>query len=206
MLKSYKDYPVIIKITKRKSTAISVENGSIVVRTNAYNKDINIVKLLDKHQKWLAKQMQKVDGFYLLGKSYTLVYQQANTNSYQIVEDQIFIYINDKNAGALVIDMIYIDYQELLKQRIKHCVDNFELTPSGIVIKRLKRAFGICHKSGKISFNLYLTKYSIAFIDMVIYHELCHLVEMNHSKRFYSLLENYVPDYKIIKKMGLKFL
>ena len=43
--------------------------------------------------------------------------------------------------------------------------------------------------------------YPEAAREYVVVHELCHLVEMNHSKRFYNLIEKIMPDYKARKKL-----
>jgi predicted metal-dependent hydrolase len=43
-------------------------------------------------------------------------------------------------------------------------------------------------------------KYREEVIDYVIIHEMCHLKEMNHSKRFWDLVRNICPDFKSLKK------
>ena len=43
-------------------------------------------------------------------------------------------------------------------------------------------------------------KYREEVIDYVIIHEMCHLKEMNHSKKFWKLVENLCPDFKSLKK------
>ena len=42
--------------------------------------------------------------------------------------------------------------------------------------------------------------YSKEVIRYVILHELCHIKHMNHSKKFWELVENYMPNYKEVKK------
>ena len=49
-----------------------------------------------------------------------------------------------------------------------------------------------------IKLNFELIKYSINEIDYVIIHELSHLIEFNHSKNFYAIIEQHMPDYKAI--------
>ena len=42
--------------------------------------------------------------------------------------------------------------------------------------------------------------YSIHAIEYVCLHEICHLKHMNHSKKFWNMVEEYMPDYKIAEK------
>ena len=61
---------------------------------------------------------------------------------------------------------------------------------------KMKRQWGSCSASGRISINYLLMQTPQACINYVILHELCHLQEMNHSSRFYALLDTYEPDWK----------
>ena len=47
-----------------------------------------------------------------------------------------------------------------------------------------------------ITINLKLAKKEEEVIEYVIVHEMCHLKYMNHSKEFWRLVENYIPEYK----------
>lgn len=54
------------------------------------------------------------------------------------------------------------------------------------------------HRSPRVvTLNQHLIKAPLTCIDYVIIHELCHEVEANHSKKFYTLVAKIMPDWKI---------
>ena len=68
-------------------------------------------------------------------------------------------------------------------------------------IKRLSSAWGIYHRrENYISFNIDLIEKDIVSIDYVVLHEICHIFYMDHQKKFWALVEKYMPDYKIRRK------
>jgi len=70
-----------------------------------------------------------------------------------------------------------------------------------ITITSAKTRFGSCSSKGNISYSYRLMLYPEAAREYVVVHELAHLLEMNHSKRFYAIIEKYLPDYKERKKL-----
>ncbi|EIJ35185.1 M48 family metallopeptidase [Thiothrix nivea] len=59
--------------------------------------------------------------------------------------------------------------------------------------------WGSCSPQGRLTLNPHLVKAPRECIDYVILHELCHLAEHNHSERFYRLLHQVMPEWKVIK-------
>ncbi|HSP87407.1 MAG TPA: SprT family zinc-dependent metalloprotease [Ignavibacteriaceae bacterium] len=84
--------------------------------------------------------------------------------------------------------------------RVKELSEKSGLIYKGITIRSQKTRWGSCTAGGKLSFNYKLMRFKKEIIDYVIIHELCHLKEMNHSKKFWNLVENYCPNYKKLKK------
>jgi predicted metal-dependent hydrolase len=65
-----------------------------------------------------------------------------------------------------------------------------------VTIKGQLTRWGSCSSQRNLNFNWRLMFAPPAAVDYVIIHELCHLKELNHSRRFWSLVGRYCPDYK----------
>jgi hypothetical protein len=68
-------------------------------------------------------------------------------------------------------------------------------------IKRMKTKWGTCNiKAQRIWINLELVKKPVYCIEYIVVHELAHLLEKNHNKRFYAYLDRFMPQWKSYKK------
>ena len=72
---------------------------------------------------------------------------------------------------------------------------------SRMTITSAKKRFGSCSSKASISFSYRLMLYPEAAREYVIVHELAHLKEMNHSKKFYEIIASVLPDYKYRKRL-----
>lgn len=63
-------------------------------------------------------------------------------------------------------------------------------------VRKMRSRWGSCTSKGVVTLNLELIRMPPECIDYVITHELCHLVEFNHSSRFYALQGQFMPDWK----------
>jgi predicted metal-dependent hydrolase len=73
---------------------------------------------------------------------------------------------------------------------------HLNLAQPNLAIKALQARWGSCTGSGTIILNLRLMQVPKQYIDYEIVHELCHLVEHNHSRQFYRLLDRMMPDWR----------
>lgn len=88
----------------------------------------------------------------------------------------------------------------LVNERIKFFNKIYNFSFNKIFIKNQKTRWGSCSRKQNLSFN-----YKIVFLpkehqDYIVAHEMCHLKEFNHSRRFWALVEKALPDYSDIKK------
>lgn len=77
--------------------------------------------------------------------------------------------------------------------------------PQSLTLKNLKSSLGRCSSTGHIILARRLVHYPPEVILAVCYHELAHLSQMNHSRRFYDLLEGWMPHYRSVMKNARNF-
>jgi len=99
------------------------------------------------------------------------------------------------------------DYKEnklkakaLALNRIEHFNKIYNFKFDKINIKNQKTRWGSCSKKGNLNFNYRVVLIGERLADYIIVHELCHLKEFNHGKKFWNLVEKTIPDYLKIKK------
>lgn len=68
-----------------------------------------------------------------------------------------------------------------------------------ISVRVQKSRWGSCSTKGNLSFNYKIAALPAAMADYIIVHEICHLGEMNHSKKFWALVARTIPDHKKLR-------
>ena len=84
--------------------------------------------------------------------------------------------------------------EKYVLERIAHFAHALSVSPKRVTIRKQKTRWGSCTADGNISLNLFLIKAPPHIIDYVIVHELAHLRELNHSPRFWKIVEQHCPD------------
>ena len=199
----YKDKSYEIVVLKKRTTKnlyIKVKDDlKIYITCNTFTSDREIKRIVNNNRKSIERMLdraimldEKKQGFYFLGKKYDIVY--TNIDEVSLGENKIFL---SKN-----IDLHKWLKKQALKifsEHLENCYENFtrSIPHPSLRIRKMKTRWGVCNtKTYVITLNLELITKDINCLDYVIYHELSHLVEANHSKRFWMVVEENFKDYK----------
>jgi predicted metal-dependent hydrolase len=90
--------------------------------------------------------------------------------------------------------------RRLVEERLKYFNQFYNLDYNRIAIRDQKSRWGSCSHKRNLNFNYRLCLLPAELADCVIVHELCHIKEMNHSARFWALMAQVIPNYKILEK------
>ena len=85
---------------------------------------------------------------------------------------------------------------QIVAERLPIISRKLDLQYNKVSIKSHTSRRGSCSKKRDLNFNLLLAAVPIKVIDYVLTHELIHLIELNHSKRFWSIVASAYPEYK----------
>ncbi len=196
---------VITKKNGNKNTYLRVKDDlKIYVTTSSFVSDKKIRNILienekaifNMYQKQVYKQELKKD-FYYLGKKYDLV--RINLKKVTLGENKIFI-----PEHFDLEKWLKKQASELFLERLNYWYHRFsrEIPYPSLTIRQMTSRWGVCNfKLKRVTLNLELIKKDISCLDYVIVHELSHFIEMNHSNRFWNVVEENYPNYREIRKM-----
>ncbi|MFQ5445605.1 MAG: M48 family metallopeptidase [Saprospiraceae bacterium] len=158
-------------------------------------------------QHFSEKQYNSADTLKIGGREYTLHIEYTNnkTHSAQLTGGVIYLRLSagagesgqSKAIRHLLSRIIAQDFLPAITERVQQLNERyFQKKVNKIYLKYSLSSWGSCSSKGNINLSTCLLFAPDGVIDYVIIHELAHLVEMNHSPRFWQLVETAVPSYK----------
>ncbi len=165
------DYEV--KYSARRTIALSIKDSGLVVKAPFGTTREKIESVVILHRSWVEKHIK--------------AQAERNVRIGTLTDERI------KELKKLA--------KKIIPPKVEYYAKIMGLKYSRITITSAKTRFGSCSSKGNLSFSYRLMLYPEAAIDYVIVHELAHLVEMNHSDRFYRIVASVMPDYKARQKI-----
>ncbi|HKI97018.1 MAG TPA: SprT family zinc-dependent metalloprotease [bacterium] len=102
--------------------------------------------------------------------------------------------------GTALREHVVAGYREaarrVLEERMAHYAACLAVRPAALRVKDQQRRWGSASAKGGLNFNWRLVLAPPPVLDYVVVHELCHLVELNHSPRFWAQVAAVLPDYR----------
>jgi predicted metal-dependent hydrolase len=204
----------------RKTLDISVHPDLRVTVTAPLDTSIDaIAAKVQKRANWILRQQRELE-LYLphmpprqyvsgethryLGKQYRLrVKQEADAEWVKLERGYLQVRTVDKTDTSRIKTLVDGWYRRqarrVFRERLGELLPRFSrfgLPDFDLRIKELQARWGSCTESGVVTLNLKLMQVPKKYIDYVIVHELCHLIEHNHSKHFYLLLDRTMPAWR----------
>lgn len=166
------EYEIIY--TKRKTLCLQVKrDGRVVIRCPFRTSKQKIHEFYLAHYEWVQKKLE------------------INKNRMSPIDEL------DKNE----IEELKVKAKAYIPSRVEYFSSIMGVTPSNVSINQAKTRFGSCSSQKRINFSCNVMRYPCEAIDYVIVHELAHIKELNHSKRFWAIVESILPDYKERQKL-----
>lgn len=165
------EYRVVYSV--RKSISIGVDESGVFVRAPLNTDKERIEKLLVKYSAWIEKNLA------LMEKKREL-HRDRKPEEVAALKKEAKVYLAEK---------------------AEYYANIMGLKYGRITITSAKKRFGSCSSKGNICYSYRLMLYPEAAREYVVVHELAHLVEMNHSKKFYDVIAGVLPDYKHRKRL-----
>ena len=169
------EYPIKIIKSKRKTMCLEIKHdGTLIVRVPFFMRNDDVLKFVNSKQDWINSHLSKIKN------------NQADLENNYLTKDEINNLISTAS-----------DY---IPTRVSYFAKIMGVSYNRISIRTQKTRWGSCSNKGNLNFNALLMLTSKDIIDYVVIHELSHRIEMNHSPRFWSIVENVLPNYRVQRK------
>jgi predicted metal-dependent hydrolase len=206
--------PIDKLVRSRRKTIgmIIMPDGNLVVRAPLRASLRLIQQTVDKNAGWIQKHRQKMqenvlkfsdhrylpgEKFLFLGIEYPLMITPGSDAPLKLDGTKFILdSAHAQNARELFHRWYKKSALHILNERIKFYAGQMGVDYSNLKITRAERRWGSCSPSGNICLSLRLVMAPLPVIDYVVVHELVHILEKNHSTRFYDKVKAVIPNYK----------
>lgn len=214
------DYILQTKRVKNLSIRVIPPDGIVKVTVPLGIRDADIRKFLQSKQSWIRKQQTRIaqkdfdkalqfvsgEEHYLFGEKYPLFVKEG-AKGQGINFSSGTIYLLCKNGAVRADREKIMDrwYRDNLINNLTALFEKWEnkmnLRVNEFRVRKMTSRWGTCNPSKKrIWISLMLAKRRPALVEYIVVHEMVHLLERGHNKRFYALMDKYLPGWKDLRK------
>ena len=170
---------------------------------------------------WIKKQQEKLkkqdreaprdyldrESHYLWGERYLLKIVEEDAPPWvELKHKKILLYIRPEANQEKKEAMLDEWYREKLKEAIPPLIAKWEklikVKVNRFYVRRMKTKWGSCNSSAKsIRINTELVKKLPDCLEYIVVHEMAHLMEPTHNKRFVALMDSLIPKWEFYRDM-----
>ena len=214
------DFPFeTIRTDRVKSASIDVEDNLVKVTVPKNLSDERIEELIKGRTLWIkqklalqataivSKPKEYVDGeaFAYLGRNYRLKCANGTEESVKLKSGYLNVTTkNGKHNSERLKAAIEQWYRTKALSRLIDKTNRYsailKVEPTSINLKDYKAMWGSCSPKGVVSYNWRIILAPYKIVDYIVVHELCHLIEPNHSSKYWKQVRSVIPDYENSKE------
>ncbi|MGB9694720.1 MAG: M48 family metallopeptidase [Caldisericaceae bacterium] len=203
----------IERITRsnRKTISLEVTDKATLVIKAPYSVSNNAInEVIHRHIRWIRKRISNArtidkssekqfvsgESFLYLGRTYRLFIVKEQT---EILRFDNAFYLREDNqpfARDRFIEWYKKTSRSFISERVRFYSNLTGIKYQKVKITSARKRWGSCSREGNLSFTYKLIMAPIFVIDYVVVHELCHILEHNHSKAFWEHVRTILPNYK----------
>ncbi|MCS4505516.1 M48 family metallopeptidase [Arhodomonas aquaeolei] len=204
--------PLRRRVQRRRTIALHLLPGPVLeLRLPRGCPEAVVRRFLDSRRSWVERalpglpvprRLEEGAPHPVLGVEYPLRLERAGRYGGEVRDGTLRLTLPGLDEGrvAEALRRFYRTRAErVFAERLSHWCDRLAHWPigqPGLRLRRMRRRWGSCSRSGEVTLNVRLVERDEALIDLVVVHELCHLLEFNHSRRFYALMDEALPDWR----------
>jgi len=208
------DFSYKLVYSKRKNITITVERDRTIVVRAPEHVNLNEVKsVIERKKLWLyeklkhpqkyseVKRKEFVSGeaILYLGKNYRLEVAKDGAEDIRFNGKFVVTGVSSDRAGHIFKKWYTQKAKEKIVPRANRFAQDIGVSFNNVIITDLKYRWGSCTPRDNININWKLIKAPMFVIDYVLVHELTHLIEHNHTPRFWGIVRTQVPGYEKAK-------
>lgn len=168
---------------------------------------------------WIKQQQQKLRGqerespreyldresHYVWGKRYLLkVIESDKPPAVELKHSHLHLHIRPGSSDEKKQELLEEWYREQVKKAVPALIAKWEpligTKVERFFVQKMKTKWGSCnHQAGSIRLNTDLAKKPPRFLEYLVVHEMVHLVEPTHNKHFIALMDQYVPNWQLLR-------
>ena len=200
--------------------SVTTRHGVVIVVPRYFDRS-KIPQIIKEKEQWLQRAIAKVQQGNIQSASplvlpekihlrsinleYSVVvqYHTKRKNILSVDCNVITLFLNTKNKNAgfvLLKRWLQEQGKEILLPWIRRVSIEYQLPYHSAVIRNQRTRWGSCSAKKNININRLLVLLPPHLVEYLFIHELCHIKEMNHSKRYWMLVAQYCPEYRSIDK------